>query len=65
MSTLRLYMKSGNIITVENVEKWMVETADNNGITYLKIEKAKRSGKARGLLMTTLDLSQIEAIEEV
>ena len=65
MSTLILYMKSGNIIKVPRVTEWHIKTADT-GITSLKIIKNNRLFcHKRGLIMTSLDLTQIEAIEEI
>lgn len=65
MGTLVLYMKSGNVIKVPNVKNWHVKVSGDD-VTYLEIDKAKSLfNRKRGLLLTTLDFSQIEAMEEI
>ena len=65
MSTLVLYMKSGNIIKVTHVEKWSFKSSgdDIEALTIVKTPSTFR--KARGLLLSTLNLGQIEAVEKI
>lgn len=61
---LNLYMKSGNIIVVRGVKEWKVR-AEGNLIVLLHIERtwlANHLWKPTKLVMSSLDLSQIEAI---
>lgn len=64
--TLRLYMKSGTIITLERIKSWKVRS-DNETITELEIEKEPDhtfSKVVERVIMTSLQLQQIEAITE-
>ena len=64
MATLDIYMKSGNIISVTNVKDWQFKST-GDVVTYFRIEQGKSLfSKARGLLVNTLDISNIEAIVE-
>lgn len=60
MAVLKLYMKSGNVIKLSNVTKWEVDGA--NGIKRLAITR-KDLGQ-EGLIMPSVDITQIEAITE-
>lgn len=54
---ITIYMKSGNIIMVDDVVDWEYKT-NNCAITYIKIETKYKSK----LKVNSLDLTQIEAI---
>lgn len=63
-TTLKLYMKSGNIITVDSVIDWKVEYNKSDGkLSSVTINTDTNVRKVR-LIMTTLQLSQVEAITE-
>ena len=59
---LKLYLKSGNSITTDKVSEWNVK-CNGNEVVSLSVSY-KESPKER-LIMTSLDLSQIEAITEI
>lgn len=62
---LEIYMKSGNVIKIDRVDDWSVE-ADGDSVVNLSIVQNKSFfGKTRKLLMSTIALSQIEAIVRV
>ena len=63
MTTLTIYMKSGNTIRLPFIKGWTIRTSGNT-VTHLEI---KRLGlfdwlPIKKLLVTSIDLSQIEAI---
>jgi hypothetical protein len=63
MDTLTIYLKSGNTIRLPFIKEWTIRTSGNK-VTHLEI---KRLGifdwlPTRKLLVTSIDLSQIEAI---
>lgn len=62
---LTIYMKSGNVITVRGVRAWEGRYSGNT-ITQLQIERYRIPFLAPSsrLWVSTLDLSQIEAIVE-
>ena len=63
-TTLLIYMKSGNIIKVPSVTAWGVGAGDE--VDYINIERSTSFwSKKQGLIIKSLILSQIEAIEEV
>ncbi len=57
--TLRIYMKSGNVVTLPRVLSW--EYIDNSFKRSLVLEQFAERGFER-LLTRTLDVMQIEAI---
>ena len=64
--TLRLYMKSGNIITLERIKSWKVKS-NAESITLLEIEEEPDhtfSKVVERVIMTSIQLQQIEAITE-
>ena len=60
MSTLKIYMKSGNVITLKRITEWKVKS--ERTVVSLEITR-KKYGQER-LIMNSLDLSQVEAITE-
>jgi hypothetical protein len=65
MSTLDIYMKSGNVIRVKNVKDWSFRS-NGNEVIYLKVEQGKSIFRSRrGLIISTIDLSQIEGVAEL
>lgn len=63
MSKLTFYMKSGNVIEQRGVKDWELRSDPSGGINYIKIEY--RTGlftSKRKLIITSLDLTQVEAI---
>ena len=57
-------MKSGNVIHVDHVKDWNLKYTGNE-ITNLKIVREKLLFRSvKGLIVPSLDLSQIEAIVE-
>ena len=59
---LDIYMKSGNVIRVDDVEEWWIK-ADLE-VTSIFIDRPTKT-KPQGLILTSLCLSQIEAIVEL
>ena len=64
MSTLRIFMKSGNVVTLRGIKDWKIQTTGNR-ITRLEITRRRYAVLfyARPI-MSSIDLSQIEAITE-
>lgn len=60
-TNLTLYMKSGNSITIDGVIEWEVRS-NSEHITYFSLKQSESC--KRKLRVTTLDLSQIEALVE-
>lgn len=59
---LKLYMKSGNVITVNRVKDWKIKW-EGNCVTFLSIERHKPFFTAdERPIMGSIDLRQIEAI---
>lgn len=58
--TLKLYFKSGSVITLENVTGWK-NTHTANELTHLRIEQANVRGIER---IRFFDVEQIEAMTE-
>ena len=63
LTTLILYMKSGNQILVRDVETWNIKGTGDE-VTDIKITRSEKRTE-RGIIGPTICLSQIEAIEEV
>lgn len=64
---LKLYMKSGNVVTVSGVKDVNYKYLGNE-ITGLTVEwtwLARKFSKKRGVLLKSIDLSQIECMEVV
>ena len=64
--TLRLYMKSGNIITLERIKSWKVRS-DDETITGFEIEEEPDNTFTKvveRVIMASIQLQQIEAITE-
>lgn len=59
--TLEIYMKSGNMIMINRVTEYTV-SANSDSVTKLSLTQV---GGGRKLLVTTIDLDQIEAIVQV
>ena len=57
---LEIYMKSGNVIEIDGVTDWKTRTNLNEGMEYLMITQS--SYAKYKLIVTTIDLKQIEAI---
>ena len=61
---LTIYMKSGNNIELDNVKSWEVD-GNGDSITRLKLKQTVRHWwfrRSRYLILSSIDLSQIEAI---
>jgi hypothetical protein len=59
---LRIYMKSGNVLRLPNITEYEVETKGDN-IVGLKIERKDTWwGSGEKLLVSSINLSQIEAV---
>jgi hypothetical protein len=58
---VKLYMKSGNQIIIKEVEDFKI-TCNGNTIKSINVEWEDSKG-SRGVMIGSLDLSQIEAIE--
>lgn len=64
LTTLKFYMKSGNIITVDSVIDWEVEYNKIDGkLSSVTLNTDTNARKVR-LIMATLQLYEIEAITE-
>ena len=62
MSKLTIYMKSGNTIELKGVKDWEVRATDES-VVYLKIKyRTGLFAPKNKLIITTITLSQIEAI---
>ena len=61
--TLCIYMKSGNVIDLAGVTEYEVTPGDN-APKYLKLKQMERRG-VQYLIVSTIDLAQIEAITVV
>lgn len=61
---LRMYMKSGNQVTLTNVADWKIKYQGNE-ITSLHVEYEKSKPDDKGVVIGSIDLSQIEAMERV
>lgn len=59
--TLEIYMKSGNKIVINRVTDYTF-TSSGDSLTKLSLTQ---SGRGRKLIVTTINLSQIEAIVQV
>jgi hypothetical protein len=59
--TLEIYMKSGNMIQINRVTEY---TFNNNSDGVNKLSMTQHNG-GRKLLVSTIDLSQIEAVVQV
>jgi hypothetical protein len=61
--TLKIYMKSGNVLKVDKVEEWEARYKEDN-ITYLSVtQTTKGFFKCKNeLKVGTVSLNQIEAI---
>lgn len=64
--TLKIYMKSGNILKVDKVTEWKVQYQEDN-ITYLSVtQTTKGFFKCKNhLQVETVSLNQIEAIIQI
>lgn len=60
--TLTLYMRSGNKIVLPGIVDWKIE-GQQGKIEFIKIEYVRQLGD-ECLIMSSLDLNQIEAITE-
>lgn len=63
MSTLTLYMKSGNKIKLKGISDWKV-TSTNGRIATLNVTYKKNVPTREQLIFNSLDLTQVEAITE-
>ena len=69
MKTLTIYMKSGNRIKLRHITNWKIESKGNL-VCSLFITRQEHSwlsallGRTERLILTSIDLSQIEAITE-
>ena len=64
--TLRLYMKSGNVIVLERIKSWEVKTTGYT-ITSLELEHERGGSFSKSVercISSSLRLDQIEAITE-
>jgi hypothetical protein len=64
---LKLYMKSGNVIIIKGIKDIHYKYIGNE-ITALTVEwtwLAKKFSQKRGVLLKSVDLSQIECMEVV
>lgn len=61
--TLNLFMKSGNVISIDSVLDWQIKTNLGGEVCYVSINQVKDNRKQH-LVMSSLQLSQIEAITE-
>lgn len=63
MTTITLFMKSGNRIKLHGIKEVEVKT-EGNLVTQLRIERHKlaRILRLERVMVTSIDLSQIEAI---
>lgn len=59
MMTLEIYMKSGNMIMINRVTEYSFNTNSDGAIT--KVSITQQNG-GRKLLVSTIDLLQIEAV---
>ncbi len=60
---LLIHMKSGKTITVRNVKDWKIEYTGNE-VTSIKIERGKSFWPTqKGLIIKSIALDQIEAME--
>jgi len=61
-NTLRLYMKSGNVVKLY-VTEYTIKHERGGGITGLEVTWAKRAQKAKEILIfKTIDLEEIEYV---
>ena len=60
---LRLYMKSGNQLLMEDVDKYNI-TTKGNLVTGIEIEYSGKDWDSR-VLIQTVDLAQIEAVVRI
>jgi hypothetical protein len=58
MVTLEIYMKSGNVLVLDNVKDWKSE---NRGDALTRLEVSWKNPR-RQLLVATIALSSVEAI---
>lgn len=64
LTTLKFYMKSGNVIKVDSVIDWKVEYNKIDGkLSSVTLNTDNNARKVR-LIMATLQLYEIEAITE-
>lgn len=65
MSTLHIYMKSGNVINLHFVKSWKVEV-NGNTVTHLtiKVSPLAQFFYSQRLIVSSIALDQIEAITE-
>ena len=61
---LDIYMKSGNVIRVDDVGKWKIESTGDE-ITSIEISRTTSKSGCRGFILASLCLPQIEAIVEL
>lgn len=60
---LTFYMKSGNVIEQRGVKDWSIRGDASGGINYVSIKlRAGPFAPKRKLIVTGLDLTQVEAI---
>lgn len=61
---LNIYMKSGNRLRLRGVKNWKFDTRGNEvvGITIERSRFAKWFGAGERLIVSTIDMSQIEAV---
>lgn len=59
---LKLYMKSGNIVLIDHVDDWRIEYSGDS-IVSLNVTWAKSKEAGKGVVIASLALCQIEAIE--
>ena len=61
---LRLYMKSGNQIMITHVEDLRIKYRGDT-ITMIDIDWAKNAPKKTGVMIQSIALNQIEAVEAI
>lgn len=64
LRTMKIYMKSGNIITLDGIVDWEIKNIGDE-ITFLKFTWEKDMKGKEKLIMNSLCLTQIEAITEI